>query len=126
MVALGYPGEISGDKTVRMVFWVLSMLPFLFVVYSLVLGLGESSKNQPECVKGLVNAARYLTVVSWLTYPGVYLIKGVGPADSPLTTTLEQIGYSIADVVAKAVFGVLIWAIAQGKSDAEAKERLLA
>ena len=35
--------------------------------------------------------------------------------------TCEQVGYSCADVIAKAVFGVLIWAIAAGKSNAEAK-----
>ena len=36
-------------------------------------------------------------------------------------TAGEQIGYSIADVVAKAVFGVLIWAIAAEKSKIEEK-----
>jgi len=34
---------------------------------------------------------------------------------------MGQIGYSIADVVAKAVFGVLIWAIAAEKSKYEEK-----
>jgi len=125
MVALGYPGEIAEDLSMRWIFWGLSMLPFLFVVYSLVVGLGEATDKQPDSVKGLVEAARYLTVVSWLTYPLVYIIKSCG-LDGSMATTLEQIGYSVADVVAKAVFGVLIWAIAQGKSDAEGKGELLA
>merc|ERR1712210_322773 len=54
------------------------------------------------------------TVISWLTYPGVYIIKSMGLAGN-VATMYEQVGYSIADVVAKAVFGVLIWAIAAGK-----------
>ena len=41
-------------------------------------------------------------------------------------TAAEQIGYSVADVVAKAVFGVLIWAIADAKSQAEGAKGLLA
>merc|ERR1712099_218295 len=65
--------------------------------------------------KSLVVSARYLTVISWLTYPGVYIIKSMGLAGN-IATTYEQVGYSVADVVAKAVFGVLIWAIAAGKS----------
>ena len=40
-------------------------------------------------------------------------------------TAGEQIGYSIADVVAKAVFGVLIWAIAAEKSKIESEGGLL-
>ena len=39
----------------------------------------------------------------------------------PTATAVEQVGYSIADVVAKAVFGVLIWAIAAEKSQLEEK-----
>ena len=40
-------------------------------------------------------------------------------------TAGEQIGYSIADVVAKAVFGILIWAIAAEKTKLEDEGSLL-
>jgi len=118
MVALGYPGEIQDDLTVRWFWWACAMVPFSYVVLTLVGGLNEATAKQPESVKGLVVAARYLTVISWLTYPFVYIIKNVGLAGAA-ATTYEQVGYSIADVVAKAVFGVLIWAIAAGKSTEE-------
>merc|ERR1712003_29456 len=118
MVALGYPGEIQDDLSVRWTWWALAMVPFSYVVVTLVVGLTEATAKQPESVKGLVVAARYLTVISWLTYPFVYIVKMLGLA-GPVATTYEQVGYSIADVVAKAVFGVLIWAIAAGKSAEE-------
>jgi bacteriorhodopsin len=118
MVALGYPGEIQDDLLVRWFWWALAMLPFCYVVMTLVGGLNEATAKQPDSVKGLVVAARYLTVISWLTYPFVYIIKNLGLAGS-VATTYEQVGYSIADVVAKAVFGLLIWAIASGKSTEE-------
>jgi len=115
MVALGYPGEIQDDLIVRWFWWACAMVPFCYVVATLVGGLNEATSKQPDSVKGLIVAARYLTVLSWLTYPFVYIIKSIGLAGST-ATTYEQVGYSIADVVAKAVFGVLIWAIAAGKS----------
>merc|ERR1712137_866249 len=124
MVALGYPGEIQDDLSVRWFWWALAMVPFAYVVITLVGGLNEATSKQPESVKGLVVAARYLTVISWLTYPFVYIIKNIGLAGT-VATTYEQVGYSIADVVAKAVFGVLIWAIASGKSAEEKDAALL-
>merc|ERR1711982_92074 len=124
MVALGYPGEIQDDLTVRWMWWALAMVPFSYVVFSLLAGLNAATDKQPESVKGLVVSARYLTVISWLTYPFVYIIKNIGLAGA-VATTYEQVGYSIADVVAKAVFGVLIWAIASGKSAEEKDAALL-
>merc|ERR1712078_484574 len=56
--------------------------------------------------------------------PWVYIVKMVGLA-GVTATAAEQIGYSIADVVAKAVFGVLIWAIAAKKSSLEEEGALL-
>merc|ERR1712187_628756 len=122
---LGYPGEIQDNSALRWFWWACAMLPFLFVVNTVVAGLNEAVSKQPEEAQGLVNAARYLTAISWLTYPGVYIIKMVGLSGTS-ATTYEQIGFSISDVTAKAVFGILIWAIASTKSDAEEKAGLVA
>jgi bacteriorhodopsin len=43
-----------------------------------VVGFSAATEKNPECVRGLLVKARYLTVISWLTYPGVYIIKMVG------------------------------------------------
>ena len=125
MVCLGYPGEIQDDASQRWMYWGASMVPFCFVLFQLLVGLGAATQTQPEAAKGLIGQARYLTAVSWLTYPGVYIVKMMGIGGSTAMCA-EQIGYSIADVVAKAVFGVLIWAIAAAKSEAMEKESLLA
>merc|ERR1711939_476004 len=118
MVALGYPGEIQDDPSGRWIWWAMAMVPFCYVVQTLVVGLAEATGKQPEAAKGLVAQARYLTAISWLTYPAVYIIKMVGLSGA-FATCAEQIGYSVSDVVAKAVFGVLIWAIAAAKSEDE-------
>jgi bacteriorhodopsin len=115
MVALGYPGEISEDPTTKWVFWFLAMIPFCIVVNSLATGLEDATRKQAKEVQGTVRSARWLTIVSWLTYPFVYMVKCVG-IEGHLAETLEQVGYSIADVIAKAVFGVMIWKIADRKT----------
>merc|ERR1712230_137239 len=89
-----------------------------YVVNTLLVGLSDATEKQPEAAKGLILQAHYLTAISWLTYPGVYIIKMVGLSGA-FATCAEQIGYSVSDVVAKAVFGVLIWAIAAAKSEAQ-------
>merc|ERR1712118_521907 len=120
MVALGYPGEIQSNPSGRWMWWFFAMIPFLYVVAELAVGLSEASAKQAPSVASLTGYARWLTIISWLTYPFVYIIKMLG-ISGVTATAGEQIGYSIADVVAKAVFGVLIWAIAAEKSKIEEK-----
>jgi bacteriorhodopsin len=124
MVALGYPGEIQNNLAERWQWWAMAMVPFTYVVGTLLVGLGEATAKQGETVAPLVTSARLLTAVSWCTYPFVYIIKNMGLAGT-VATTYEQIGYSVADVTAKAVFGVLIWKIAAEKSRIEEEGKLL-
>jgi len=124
MVALGYPGEIQDSPSGRWMWWFFAMIPFLYVVMELAVGLKEAAGYQAESVASLTGYARWLTIISWLTYPFVYIIKMLG-ISGVTATAGEQIGYSIADVVAKAVFGVLIWAIAAEKSKLEEEGSLL-
>ncbi|TVS12205.1 MAG: xanthorhodopsin [Wenzhouxiangella sp.] len=117
MILLGYPGEVSGDiDGTRFLWGALSMIPFLYIVYSLFVGLSDSINNQPAGVRGLVNLARWVVVLSWSFYPIVYFAPFVIPMDGGTATVVIEVGYTIADVVAKAVFGVLIFMIALRKS----------
>ena len=77
MVALGYLGEIQDDHSGRFGWCAGAMLPSFYVVHALLTGPNEAPNKQPESAKGLIVAARYLIAVSWLTYPGVYVIKMV-------------------------------------------------
>lgn len=121
MILLGYPGEVAADNTTRWIFWGLSMLPFLVIVADLFGGLKKAIDNQPESVRGLISNARFLTVASWCFYPVVFVLPMLGMSGGAATAAV-QVGYTIADVVAKAVFGVFIYAIAVRKSAAEVAE----
>ena len=60
MVALGYPGEIAADSSTRWLWWSLSMIPFLIIVYDLSVGLKTAIVAQPEAARGLIKSARTL------------------------------------------------------------------
>lgn len=119
MIVLGYPGEIATEAGTRWLWWSLSMIPFLWIVFELFSGLKASLDEQPPAARGLINAARYLVIASWAFYPVVFIFPMLG-IDGASASTFVQIGYSIADIVAKAVFGILIFAIAMKKSQNEA------
>lgn len=119
MVLLGYPGEISNVASTRWLWWSLSMIPFLIIQYELFVGLASSIKEQPESVRGLVSSARYITVITWLFYPIVFMLPMIGLSGATSVVGV-QVGYSVADVLAKAAFGVFIYTIAMRKSEAEA------
>lgn len=118
MIALGYPGEVSSDNGTRALWGTLSTIPFLYIVYELFRGLGESIERQPPGVRNLIKNARLLTFASWGFYPIVYMIPYTGLAGATVETGL-QIGYTIADIVAKAGVGVMIYLIATRKSSIE-------
>jgi bacteriorhodopsin len=121
MIILGYPGEVSSEVGTRALFWILSMIPFLYIVREMVVGLKESISRQPDEVKGLINAAAILLVVSWAFYPIVYLLPLVGITGGSAIVAVET-GYTIADIVSKAVFAMLIFMIAIRKSKADERE----
>jgi bacteriorhodopsin len=69
----------------------------------------------------LIKGAAYLVSASWAFYPVVYLLPLLGISGGAAIVAVET-GYTIADIVAKAVFGLLIFTIAMRKSVADAEE----
>jgi bacteriorhodopsin len=118
MVVLGYPGEISNVSSTKWLWWAAAMVPFVIIVVELYSGLSKSIESQPANVRGLVRNARDLTVVSWCFYPIVFILPMLGMSGATANVSV-QVGYTVADVLAKAVFGVLIYMIAVRKSEAE-------
>ena len=118
MIILGYPGEIADDNTTRAIWGTLSAIPFLYIVWALFKGLGSAIARQPESARGLIKQARLLTFASWGFYPIVYMIPYTSLAGGTVETGV-QIGYTIADLVAKVGVGILVYLIAVRKSAAE-------
>lgn len=121
MLLLGYPGEIERENmTMRTVWFVLSCIPFFYILYVLYGELGRvvaQAKFAPR-VNQLIGTTRTLLVISWLFYPLAYLAPMVGVSGAVGELAL-QIGYSIADLTAKPLFGLLLYIIAREKTLAE-------
>ena len=115
MIILGYPGEISADNMTRGIWGALSTIPFLYILYVLWVELGRSMKTQPEQVRKDLNGLRLLLLATWGVYPIAYLLPQLG-IDGADSFVWRQVGYSVADVLAKCLFGLLIYKIAREKS----------
>ncbi len=119
MIALGYPGEISSNQGTQVLYGVLSTIPFLYILYVLFVELGKSLDNQPEGVAATIGRLRLLLVATWGVYPISYILgMGEGMASAQQFVGV-QVGYTIADIFAKCVFGLTIFQISRMKSAAE-------
>ena len=118
MIALGYPGEIASAKGDQILYGVLSTLPFIYILYVLFVELTKSLDRQPEGVVKTVKNLRLLLIATWGVYPIAYMFNIWGDS-GPESFVAIQVGYTIADVLAKCVFGLTILKIARMKSHAE-------
>ena len=121
MIALGYPGEISNVNNTKVLYGVLSTIPFLYILYVLFVELSKSLDRQPDGVAATVGRLRLLLIATWGVYPISYLLPILDSANAASAGAFvnRQIGYTIADVLAKCVFGLTILKIAKMKSAAE-------
>jgi bacteriorhodopsin len=115
MIATGYPGEISHDLTTRIIWGTVSTIPFVYILYVLWIELSKSLVRQPAAVQTLVRSMRLLLLLSWGVYPIAYLLPMLGIVGTSATVGV-QLGYTIADVLAKPIFGLLVFAIAIAKT----------
>jgi bacteriorhodopsin len=116
MIILGYPGEVTLAVGPRLLWGTLSTLPFIYILYVLWRELGDMLQSEPERVRVLVRNLRLLLLASWGVYPIAYLLPLLA-VDPTLSLVGRQVGYSLADVVAKPAYGLLIYAIARIKSE---------
>lgn len=120
MIAVGYPGEliIEGDLTKRFVYFAISFAAFLYIVFMLLVGLrGAIQKETDPEVSGMLNQVCMATVVSWCTYPVVYLFPFMNIHGAHAVVGI-QLGYCASDVISKCGVGFLIYNITIKKSQA--------
>merc|ERR1712190_87367 len=87
MIVSGYYGEltVTGDLTLRWVCW----------------GLSAATNDEADpVVKGKIQSAQLMTVVSWCTYPVVYLFPMLG-INAAHAVVAIQIGYCASDIISK-------------------------
>merc|ERR1712054_511235 len=97
MIVSGYYGEltVTGDLTPRWICWLISMMFFLYIVYELLVGLSAATNSEADpTIKGKIQTAQIMTVISWCTYPIVYLFPMLGINAAHAVMGI-QIGYCV-------------------------------
>jgi len=118
MIVSGYYGElvITGDLTPRWMCWFISMMFFLYIVYELLVGLSDATNSEADpTIRGKIQTAQVMTVISWCTYPVVYLFPMLGINAAHAVMGI-QIGYCASDIISKCGVGLTIYQITYAKS----------
>merc|ERR1719456_711233 len=127
MIVSGYKGELvlTGNLAPRWASFFLSFAFFLYIVYTLLVGLSDAtnSENDPD-VKRMIGNAQVWTCLSWCTYPIVYCFPMMGITGSAAVIYI-QIGYCVSDIISKCGVGLMIYQITIAKSRNEAKMAML-
>ncbi|MEQ8667919.1 MAG: bacteriorhodopsin-like [Pirellulales bacterium] len=135
MIALGYPGEVISTpdgQSMRLLWGALSCIPFIYILYVLWVELTASLDSQPEVARGLIKFARIVIIVTWMVYPIAFALGSttaalearVGGTTGAGGVVGLQVGYAIADMLAKAGFGVLIYFIARAKTEDDVEHNI--
>merc|ERR1712199_90371 len=92
------------------------MMFFLYIVYDLLVGLSEATHGEADpVVQGKIRTAQVMTVISWCTYPVVYLFPMLG-IDAAEAVVSIQLGYCVSDIISKCGVGLVIYQISYAKS----------
>lgn len=134
MIVTGYIGqyyEVS-NATAFYVWGAISTLFFLRVLYLMRNILKEGKEGVSPRAAKYFDQIWVLFLVSWMLYPGAYLMPtftaglpdGSGVSLLPLmegdtAVVARSITYTVADVVSKVVYGVLLTLAAQARSEDE-------
>merc|ERR1712019_302609 len=119
MIVSGYYGElvVTGDLTPRWMCWFISMAFFLYIVYELLVGLSAATASEADPnMGGKIQTAQVMTVISWCTYPVVYLFPMLGISAAKSVVSI-QIGYCVSDIISKCGVGLVIYQITYAKSN---------
>jgi bacteriorhodopsin len=122
MIILGYIGQYHEPQVAGFIdgsgapFWIwggLSWVVFIYLIFvaneAVQTGLGQI---EPEA-RSLMQKSWYLLVCTWFIYGFVYLVPGIPViGQSETWVVVRQLSYTFADVMSKAVFGIMLARVA--------------
>lgn len=119
MLITGYFGEIRREDmellSGRGIWGFVSTIGFVIILFILFREISNAMKRETGRVRILFRNIGLLTLFAWGFYPIVYMAPFFGWSGGE-TEAAIQVGYSIADIVAKAGYGLMIFAIAREKT----------
>lgn len=126
MIITGYVGQFY-EVTRPGLFFLWGSISTVFFIHILIVMrrvIKEGVENAPDSAKGMLGAIWPLFLISWMLYPGAYLMPylysfSLEPALSESAVVARHLTYTVADVTSKVIYGVLLAAAATRMSKAE-------
>ncbi len=107
MIVAGVVGAFTPVFSARLVWWAISTIAFVFVVYLLWRALTAGAMRfDDESRQSTFITLRNLTILLWTAYPIVWIIGTEGVGAIPLSA--ETAAYAVLDVLAKVGFGIIL------------------
>lgn len=122
MILTGYAGQFYevSNPTLWLVWGAISTLFFIHILWLMRKVISEGSEGIPEKAARYLKAIWLLFLISWMLYPGAYLMPlVVDIIGGEAAVVGRQITYTVADIVSKVIYGVLLTQVAQIRSEAE-------
>lgn len=126
MIITGYIGQFYETTNVMawLVWGAISTLFFVHVLYLMNRVISDGKRELPAAAARVMGAIWWLFLVSWMLYPGAYLMPLF--LNNEAGVVGRQITYTIADITSKVIYGVMLSYAAMIRSRAEGyQEELL-
>lgn len=125
MIITGYIGQYFEVTNIKLYFlWgAISTVFFIHILILMRRVIREGKEDVPETARKALSSIWVLFVVSWMLYPGAYLMPHLigieGAFFSESGVVGRQITYTVADVASKVIYGILLTVAAQSISKSE-------
>ena len=119
MILTGYVGQFyETTNTTALLVWGAISTAFFIHVLILIRGvIRDGSQGLPQEAVKVLNSIWWLFLVSWMLYPGGYLMPVL--LNSEAGVVGRQITYTVADISSKVIYGILLTQVAQIRSKAD-------
>jgi bacteriorhodopsin len=120
MIVTGLVGALSKQMTFRYVWWFISTIAMILVLYFLYSVLTARVQEMDDDVKGTFTTLRNLVLVLWTLYPILWIVGTEGAG--VVSLYVETLGFMVLDVLAKVGFGFILLRSRAILGDTEAPE----
>jgi bacteriorhodopsin len=122
MIVLGYIGQFfeTSNITALWIWGIISTVFYIVLLYLTWTEIGKALPRMPESAAGMLKIIRLVFIVVWTFYPIAYIIPAIAPSAGGVVA--RQYLFTIADIVAKVIYGVMITKVAVDLSRAEGYE----
>lgn len=121
MIITGYIGqfyEYTNGEGPEAAFWIwgaISTVFFFHVLFLIYRVIAEARRELSPRAGAMLGGIGILFFVSWMLYPGAYLMPAL--LDNVAGVVGRQMTYTTADIASKVIYGIMLTAVAQIRSD---------